>query len=194
MTEDPNKKSSVMLSDPTEISGIPNEGFATKLVNELYGSFFFHQGAAHDHVIQQVNTAVDFVKSFKPQDAVEAQLLVQMASAHNVAMESLRRANIADQTFAGRDMGLKYAAKFMNLYMEQMRCLNKHRGKGDQKVIIEHINIESGAQAIVGHVTHDPGNKDGRKNIPQETLHALEPRMSMKKGKTPTAGKKKSSE
>ena len=31
-------------------------------------------------------------------------------------------------------------------------ALNKHRGKGQQKVTVEHIHVAAGAQAIVGNV------------------------------------------
>jgi len=30
--------------------------------------------------------------------------------------------------------------------------LNKHRGKGQQKMIVEHVNIRAGGQAVVGNV------------------------------------------
>lgn len=33
-----------------------------------------------------------------------------------------------------------------------MEALNKQRGKGQQKIIVERVNVESGGQAIVGNV------------------------------------------
>ena len=36
--------------------------------------------------------------------------------------------------------------------MDQVKTLNKLRGKGDQKMVIEHVNVEPGGQAIVGQV------------------------------------------
>jgi hypothetical protein len=33
-----------------------------------------------------------------------------------------------------------------------LTALNKHRGKGQQKVTVEYVNVESGGQAIVGNV------------------------------------------
>ena len=34
------------------------------------------------------------------------------------------------------------------------KALNRHRGKGQQKVTVEHVHVHQGGQAIVGHVEH----------------------------------------
>jgi len=36
----------------------------------------------------------------------------------------------------------------------QFATLNRHRGKGQQKVTVEHVHVHQGGQAIVGHVQH----------------------------------------
>jgi hypothetical protein len=40
----------------------------------------------------------------------------------------------------------------MALYAQQVAALNKHRGKGQQKVTVEHVYVAPGGQAIVGNV------------------------------------------
>lgn len=47
---------------------------------------------------------------------------------------------------------LKHAAKLMNLYLQQVAALDKHRGKGQQKVTVEHVHVAAGGQAIVGMI------------------------------------------
>ena len=49
-------------------------------------------------------------------------------------------------------MALKHAHKLMSLYTHQLATLNKHRGKGQQKGTVEHVNVQAGGQAIVGNV------------------------------------------
>jgi hypothetical protein len=49
-------------------------------------------------------------------------------------------------------MALKHAHKLMILYTQQLAALNKHRGKGQQKVTVEHVNVAPGGQAIVGNI------------------------------------------
>lgn len=96
--------------------------------------------------------AVELYESLKPADGAESMLAAQIVGTYTAALECLRRAAISEQTFAGRDMALKHAQKLMTLYAKQLETLNKHRGKGQQKVTVEHVNVAAGGQAIVGNV------------------------------------------
>ena len=95
---------------------------------------------------------MELYESLKPQDGVEGMLAIQMVGTHDAALECLRRAALPGQSFEGRDVNLKHAHKLMSLYTQQLTTLNKHRGKGQQKVTVEHVNVEPGGQAIVGNV------------------------------------------
>ena len=54
-------------------------------------------------------------------------------------------------------MALKHAHKLMTLYTQQLATLNKHRGKGQQNVTVEHGNVQVGGRAIVGNVAPGAG-------------------------------------
>ena len=56
-------------------------------------------------------------------------------------------------------MALKHGEKLLRLYMDQVKALGKYRGQGDQKMTIEHVNVEPGGQAIVGQVRNKPQRK-----------------------------------
>ena len=49
------------------------------------------------------------------------------------------------------------------------RSINRHRGKGQQKVTVEHVHVHSGGQAIVGNVEHPGG---GARAKSEEQAHA----------------------
>ena len=100
----------------------------------------------------RIMRAIDLYESLKPADGAESMLAAQMVGTHFAALECLRRSVITDQTFAGQDMALKHAQKLMTLYAKQLETLNKHRGKGQQKVTVEHVHVAAGGQAIVGNV------------------------------------------
>ena len=59
-------------------------------------------------------------------------------------------------------------------HTQQLATLNKHRGKGQQKVTVEHVNFQAGGQAIVGNV--DAGAVRPRKpnQITREDLQTLD--------------------
>ncbi|MBL6427631.1 MAG: hypothetical protein HOY44_08915 [Maritimibacter sp.] len=106
--------------------------------------------------------ALEQIESLDPQDGLEGLLAQQMVATHAAALECLRRAALENQTSIGRDAALKQAEKLMSLYLKQAAALDKHRGKGQQKVTVEHVTVNEGGQAIVGHVERGQ-RREGKK-------------------------------
>jgi hypothetical protein len=44
------------------------------------------------------------------------------------------------------------ANKLSRTYTSRLEALNRHRGKGQQMVTVEHVHVQSGGRAIVGAV------------------------------------------
>lgn len=59
---------------------------------------------------------------------------------------------IGEQTFEGRRENLSHVNKLSRTYTVLLDALNRHRGKGQQKVTVEHVHVHSGGQAAVGMV------------------------------------------
>src|SRR5680860_19963 len=97
-----------------------------------------------------------------PRDEVEGMIAAQLLAAHNASMECYRRAMIGEQSFEGRRENLSQATKLSRTYTTLLEALNRHRGKGQQKVTVEHVHVHQGGQAIVGNVEH-PGGGDRAK-------------------------------
>jgi hypothetical protein len=87
-----------------------------------------------------------------PKDELEGMIAAQLIAGHNAAMECYRRAMHPDQTFEGRRENLTQATKLSRTYTMLLDSLNRHRGKGQQKVTVEHVHVHKGGQAIVGNV------------------------------------------
>jgi hypothetical protein len=79
-------------------------------------------------------------------------LASQLLASHNAAMECYRRAMLPEQTFDGRRENLSQANKLSRTHATLLEALNRHRGKGQQKVTVEHVHVHEGGQAIVGNV------------------------------------------
>ena len=130
-------------------------------INE-FGHFCFipENDDEHERFVRLLR-AMEHYEGLAPSDAAEGMLAQQMVGAHEAAQECLRRAALTGQTFEGRQAALKQAEKLMSLYVKQLAALDKHRGKGQQKVTVEHVNVASGGQAIVGNVSHGGGAQQG---------------------------------
>ena len=87
---------------------------------------------------------------------MEGMLASQMIALHNMDMDCAGRAMNKEQTFEGRDMNMRHATKLMNAFSNAVGTLDKHRGKGQQKITVEHqhVQVEAGGQAIIGDVHH----------------------------------------
>lgn len=99
------------------------------------------------------NMALTILDDIRPRDIIEGMLVTQMIGVHNMAMDTLGRAMLSDQTFAGKEANIHMATKMLRTFVQQMDSLKNYRQKGQQKVIVEHVNVNSGGQAIVGSVT-----------------------------------------
>ena len=172
------------LLDVTETSVL------SRKVNEIAELLFNYKDMSESAVNVRIVRALELFESLEPADGIESMLASQMVGTHIAALECLRRAALTDQTFAGRDMALKHAHKLMTLYTQQLAALNKHRGKGQQKVTVEHVNVAAGGQAIVGNVETGQSGKV-KHHAPPEIEHAPEVPMQNVKPKS-KVGKKRS--
>jgi hypothetical protein len=110
--------------------------------------------------------AVAAMRGIGPKDEIEGMLAAQMVAAHNAAMECYRRAMIGEQTFEGRRENLSQANKLSRSYALLLEALNRHRGKGQQKVTVEHVHVHEGGQAVVG-IVENPERGSQRKSPDQ---------------------------
>ena len=133
-------------------TGTESEELNRHLVSQVWASLSCPAGMTRSTQLEAGKAALAALEGIAPQDELEGQLAAQMVATHNAAMECLRSAMIEGQTIDGRDINLKHAVKFFALYCRQLETLDKHRGKGQQKVTVEHVHVHDGAQAVVGTV------------------------------------------
>jgi hypothetical protein len=135
-----------------EATGTEDPLLQNRLINQAFDSLWLPGDLDDDERMARIRSAISLLQGIKPSGEVEGMLATQMVGTHNAAMECLRRAMLQGQSFEGRDQNLKHAAKLLSIYARQIEVLDKHRGKGHQKVTVEYVNVESGGQAVVGHI------------------------------------------
>lgn len=143
---------SIDASSGNEATGTKNPALMVRLITQAVSALWIPQSANEELRNEHIQSAIALLKGIKPENEIEGMLAAQMVASHSAAMECLRRAMIADQSFAGVEQNLKHAAKLMSIYARQIDALNKHRGKGQQKVTVEHVHVAAGGQAVVGNI------------------------------------------
>lgn len=111
--------------------------------------------------VDRLNTALALLHGIKPHDALEALLAVQMIGVHNLAMDFMARSILKEQTFEGCDANVNWAMKLLRTFTAQIEALNRYRSQGQQKVVVEHVHVNQGGQAIVGTI-EGGGGKHGK--------------------------------
>jgi hypothetical protein len=143
------------------ISGSDDDDFCTILAEQVVVALW----REHPVFDQQIRATLAAMMGMKPQDELEGMLIGQLIASHNAAMECYRRAMIGDQTFEGRRENLNQANKLSRTYAALTEALDRHRGKGQQRITVEHVNVHAGGQAIVGSVT--TGSESSQKSKEQ---------------------------
>ena len=105
----------------------------------------------------KADAALALMDELKPSDGPEAMLAGQMVAVHYAAMQCFSRAMLEDQSLVGRELNLKHGGKLSRIYAQQVEALDKHRRKGQQTVVVEHVHVNDGGQAIVGSVSNGRG-------------------------------------
>jgi hypothetical protein len=95
-------------------------------------------------------------------DEIEAMLAVQMVATHFAATRALRRLKGRSDTPAGQRR--KSRGETAANLRGPDETLQRYRGKGQQKVTVEHVHVHIGGQAIVGSVSHSGGGRENDQN------------------------------
>ncbi len=98
-------------------------------------------------------------------------LAAQMAAVHNATMTFARRLahveNIPQQDAAERAFN-----KLARTFTAQVEALKNYRSKGEQRMVVQHVNVAEGGQAIVGNVNAS-GEGVGARKKSEVQPHAL---------------------
>ncbi len=132
-----------------------------KMITDQVAQALWLKHAEDDKKTELMTAALCGLMDISPRDPLEAMMATQMIAAHSAAMECYRRGMIGDQTFEGRKENLSQANKLSRTWVTLLEALNRHRGKGQQKVTVEHVHVHSGGQAVVGSVEAGSGRQGG---------------------------------
>jgi hypothetical protein len=168
-------------ADRPELGGSKSAYIACYAAHQVLGVVW--RGANEDADNKEVRDGATLQRlaGIGPRDVIEGMLAAQMVATHEAAMECFRRAHLADQTFEGRQLGLRYGDRLVRSFAALTDALNRHRGKGQQVVRVEHVTVQAGGQAIVGAVTRggggDAAGSEDRAHAQAALAHAAEPAM-----------------
>ena len=151
-----------------QIGGSQSDDWNKIIADQITGSLWLNNSDERKRD-RQISAVLAGLTGISPKDELEGMIAAQLIAAHNAATECYRRAMLGEQTFEGKDENLNQANKLSRTFAVLLDALNRHRGKGQQTVRVEHVHVYSGGQAVVGMV-ETPGGGDRLK--PEDQPHA----------------------
>ncbi len=152
--EDPEKFWAKML----ETTGSPDSDFFLTILNQVRATL------PKEEPEDASNFAAAFMHGLKPQDEMEGILIAQMAGTHNIIMEYMKRAVIPEQRSDSVNDITDRIYRLTTVFLKQVETLEKYRGKtSQQKVTVEHVHVNAGGQAVVGHIESRPRGEGDEK-------------------------------
>ena len=141
-----------------DMTGANSWEYANHLIAKLIET---NQGQTNNlsRFTSTANAYKEALLEMKPKDIIEGQLITKMLVQHDIAMKYMATLTNTETTPKLHEMCINRLAKITRLYNETLNALNKYRRKGEQRVIVQHVNVENGGQAIVGNVTQGGGDK-----------------------------------
>lgn len=135
-----------------ESFGTTNPDFANGLLSQIANISSRGQSVDEDGS----NFVMSVIAGIEPRDQVEAMLAAQMAAVHLATMTFSRRlAHV--ENLPQQDSAEKAFNKLARTFTTQVEALKRYRSKGEQRVYVERVNVEAGAQAVVGNVSRGEG-------------------------------------
>jgi len=160
ISQEPN--SPVMkLIKQTGIDGIALDvikGIMSPLINLIRSQENSDSSGSFDSAF---NKSITLISASDPKNQCELMLATQLAMTHITLGKS---AQLLDQNYseveAINSLGNLYT-KLSRLGIDQINTLQRLKGKGQQKIIVEKVNIEAGGQAAIG--VYEGGEANGKK-------------------------------
>ena len=105
---------------------------------------------------EAINFALAVIAGIEPKDELETMLAMQMVAIHLATMTFTRR--LAHVETLDQQHGSERALnKLARTFAMQLEALKRYRTGGEQKVVVQHVNVNEGGQAIVGNVDRGRG-------------------------------------
>lgn len=156
----------LMAADVAEVVGSPAMGSGGEVINPKVGGLVNTLTNPTIAALEASNnrtdlvtmlgndiaaTAFDAADTIQAQNSLEKMLAHQMAAIHHASMNMLHRANLTEEPVLATKT-LTTALKGFATYQGAIGALRQLRGNQQQHIVVQHVNVSAGGQAVVGNV------------------------------------------
>lgn len=163
MQEDQNRMPSKICSGVEDVIkkalGVENVNVLHEIVTQAAGGYPYWKNE------EGYKTVLGSIIEMKPNDAIEAKLYAKEGAVYAMAMEYMKR---AEKALCGDELGakliyedlMKSALKLLRLHNDTVDVIARYKRRGEQRVVVQHVNVEGGQNAFMtGNFHADGGGK-----------------------------------
>lgn len=104
-----------------------------------------------DELVNALAESENDIKALNAQSSLQEMLIAQMTSIHLLQQKTITLANRTG-IFDTKQYLVNSSIKLANCFTQQAALLAKLQGIGGQKIVVEHVEVHHGGQAVVGNI------------------------------------------
>lgn len=141
-----------------ELTGTKNKELAEDIINDAAFAI-----CGHSYFGSKKNIVLQSLSEQQPKDIHEARLCAQAAALYSQGLNYLVRARSVlfdDETLAKDHWHMilmKAATKLLDLHTKTVMELARYKQNGEQRIVVQHVQVNDGGKAIVGGILNGGG-------------------------------------
>jgi hypothetical protein len=140
-------------------TGIDSSVEIDSTINQLVRLCKAREGSiTKDEILIKLNASFSVFTGMQPKDSIEAMMITQMIALHEMALRESERALLKEQPDEFVEKHINRATKLCRSHASLVEAFNKYRTKGQQKITVQHVNVNDGGQAVIGDINQEGGN------------------------------------
>jgi len=143
-----------------ELTGTKNRELAANIIKDAASAI-----CGYSNFGSKKNIVLQSLSEQQPKDIHEARLCAQAAALYSQGLDYLDRARsvLFDEGTFAKDhwhiIFMKAAVRLLDLHTKTVTELARYKQNGEQRIIVQHVQVNDGGQAIVGGVLNRSGGK-----------------------------------
>jgi len=133
------------------INSVGNEPFVRTLLLQLAEATADRNSLAAERDEEAINFCLPVLQGINPKDEIEVMLASQMAITHCTYMRMAAK-HAAATDLVREESFERQVNRFARTFTAQMQALKVYRAKGKQSIVVKHVTVSHGSQAIIGNV------------------------------------------
>lgn len=131
-----------------KICGLSHEESCMSMIQSTFEAF-----PKNVSVDMALSVTGQMLQDMAPADPIEGMLCSQIIGLNAQGMRYLARAESDENWICHTEAAVNMAVKLLRLKNETIEALTRYRRKGEQKVVVQHINVNDDAKAIIGDIS-----------------------------------------